>query len=58
MYGKQVENNNLENIFKRSKFSKKKKLFLEFWKLGAVYFCTVGLKTFSSFQKLGAGGGG
>ena len=27
-----------------------------FWKLGAVYFCTVNL--FSSFQKLGAGGGG
>ena len=27
---KQVEKNNLKNIFKRSKFSKKKKLFLEF----------------------------
>ena len=26
---------------------------MEFWKLGAVYFCTV--KTFSSFQQLGAG---
>ena len=29
---------------------------MEFWKLGAIYFCTV--KTFSSFQKLGAGSGG
>ena len=54
---KQVDNNNLKNIFKRFKFSKKKKkTFLEYWKLGVVYFCTV--KTFSSFQKLGAGGGG
>ena len=35
----------------------KEKQNLEFWKLGAVYFCTV--KTFfSSFQKLGAGSGG
>ena len=53
--GKQVENNNLKNIFKRSKFSKKKKNFLEFWKLGVVYFHTVKI---SSFQKLGVGGGG
>ena len=35
---KQVENNNLKNIFKRSKFSKKKKPFWEFWKLGQYTF--------------------
>ena len=49
----QVENNNLKNIFKISKFSKKKKTFLEFWKLGAVYFCTV--KTFFQFSKIRGG---
>ena len=31
---KQVDNNNFENIFKRSKFLKKKTTVLEFWKLG------------------------
>ena len=52
-----VDNNNLKSIFKRSKFLKKKTTFLELWKLGAVYFCTV--KTFFySFSILGAGGGG
>ena len=50
---KQVDNNNFKNIFKRSKFSKKKKTFLEFWKLGAVYFCTV--KTFFQFSKIRGG---
>ena len=49
---KQVENNNFKNIFERSKFSKKK-LFLEFWKLWAVYFCTV--KTFFQFSKIRGG---
>ena len=53
---KQVDNNNLKNIFKRSKFSKEKNLLLEFWKLGTVYFCTI--KTFFHFSKLGVGGGG
>ena len=51
---KQVENKKLKNI-KRSKFSKKKKLFLEFWKLGVVYFCTV--KTFFQFLKIRGGQG-
>ena len=46
---KQVDNNNLKDIFERSKFSKKKKLVLEFWKLGVVYFCSV--KTFFSVFK-------
>ena len=52
---KQVENNNLKNIFKRSKFSKKKNnnFVKEFWKLGAVYFCTV--KTFFPFSKIRGG---
>ena len=50
----QVDNNNLKkNIFKRSKFSKKKEEFLEFWKLGAVHFCTV--KTFVQFLKIKGG---
>ena len=56
---KQVENNNLIFLYRpiRLKFSKRKTtFFLEFWKLGAVYFCTV--KTFYSFQKLWAGDGG
>ena len=40
-----------------SQKKKKKKKKIEYWKLGAIYFCTV--KTyFSSFHKLGAGGGG
>ena len=48
---KQVENYNLKNIFERSKFSKKKKhLFLEFWKLGALYFCTYSKNFFSVFK--------
>ena len=50
---KQVENNNFKNIFKRSKLSKKNKTFLEFWKLGAIYFCTV--KTFFQFSKIRGG---
>ena len=46
-----VDNNNLKIIFKQSKFSKKKKhLFLKFWKLEVVYFCTV--KTFFQFSKI------
>ena len=50
---KQVNHNNFNNNFKRSKFSMKKKPFLEFWKLGAVYFCTV--KTFFQFSKIRGG---
>ena len=50
---KQVDNNKLKNIFKRSKFSKKKKTFFEFWKLGAVYFCTV--RTIFQFSKIRGG---
>ena len=52
---KQVDNNNLK-IFLKDQTSQRKKPFLEFLKLGAVYFYTV--KTFSSFQKLWAGSGG
>ena len=47
----------LENFFLKDQNSPKKKKKIEYWKLGAIYFCTV--KTyFSSFHKLGAGGGG
>ena len=41
-------------FLKYHNFSKgKKNLFLEFWKLGTVYFCTV--KTFSQFSKIRGG---
>ena len=55
---KQIDNKNFKTVNLKPENSKKKKktTVLEFWKLGAVYFCTV--KTFFQFSKLGEGSAG
>ena len=53
---KQVDSNNFKKYFGKIKIikeKKKKKTFFEFWKLGAVYFCTV--KTSFQFSKIRGG---
>ena len=51
---KQIDNKNFKTVnLKPENDVKKKKTILEFWKLGAVYFCTV--KTFFQFFKIRGG---